>query len=121
VVKAKNKIDQPQGRFSSELRIAVLKDLGYNRSTMKPKPYIVWSKREIDLSDPWQKKWYIQQVLIHGKAEDVAQLDWLEIRGCLPELDLPVHIRHLWEDHFSTWGQVFRFSIFPRRTERLFN
>jgi len=69
---------------------------------MRPKPYIVWSKREIDLADPWQKKWYIQQVLIHGKAEDVAQLNWQEIRECLPSLTLPTHIRRLWEDHFAT-------------------
>ena len=68
---------------------------------MKPKPYLVWSKREIDLSDPWQRKWYIQQVLIHGKEEDVAQLDWQEIRRCLPELTLPTHIRLLWETYFA--------------------
>jgi hypothetical protein len=71
---------------------------------MKPKPYIVWSKREIDLSDPWQRKWYLQQVLIHGKAEDVARLDWQEIRRLLPDLTLPSHIRQLWEEHFANLG-----------------
>jgi hypothetical protein len=69
---------------------------------MRPKTYIVWSKREIDLADPWQKKWYIQQVLIHGKAEDIAQLSWQEIREYLPAITLPTHIRRLWEDHFAT-------------------
>ncbi len=38
---------------------------------IKPKRYIVWSAdKEIDLSDPWQKKWYIKQVLIYGRAFD---------------------------------------------------
>jgi hypothetical protein len=68
---------------------------------MKPKRYIVWSKREIDLTDPWQKKWYIKQVLSHGRAEDVAKLDWEEIRLSFSELKLPADIKRLWEDYFS--------------------
>jgi hypothetical protein len=39
-------------------------------------------------------------VLIHGRAEDVAQLDWEEVRRLLPELDLPTEVRRLWEDYF---------------------
>lgn len=62
--------------------------------------HIVWSKKELDLSDPWQRRWFIQQVLIHGRAEDVAQLDWEEVRRLLPELDLPTEVRQLWEDYF---------------------
>jgi hypothetical protein len=67
---------------------------------MRPKRYIVWSKEEIDLDDPWQRKWYIRQVLCHGRAEDVAKLDWDEIRTLLSELDFPPDIRGLWEDYF---------------------
>lgn len=62
--------------------------------------YIVWSKRELDLSDPWQRRWYIQQVLAHGRAEDVARLDWEEVRRLLPKLRLPQEVRRLWESYF---------------------
>ncbi len=72
---------------------------------MQPKRYIVWSKKEIDLHDPWQRKWYIQQVLTHGRAEDVAELDWEEIKKLLPELNLPRVIRSLWEDYFNHVAQ----------------
>ena len=34
--------------------------------------YIVWSTDRLDLADPFQRKWYIRQVIEHGKAEDVA-------------------------------------------------
>lgn len=57
--------------------------------------YIVWSKGELDLADPWQRKWYIQQVLTHGRAEDVAALDWQEVRDLLAELELPAEVRRL--------------------------
>jgi len=68
---------------------------------MRPKRYIVWSKNEIDLEDPWQRKWYIQQVLTYGRSEDVAQLDWEEISMFLGEISLPQEVRDLWEDYFN--------------------
>ncbi len=68
---------------------------------MRPKRYIVWSKNEIDLEDPWQRKWYIQQVLTHGRAEDVAQLDWEEISMLIKEMSLPLEVKGLWEDYFN--------------------
>jgi len=70
---------------------------------IKPKRYIVWSTdKEIDLSNPWQRKWYIKQVLINGRAEDIAELDWEEIKNLLSELDLPKNIKSLWEDYFAS-------------------
>ena len=69
---------------------------------MKPKRYIVWStNKEIDLDDPGQKKWYIGEVLAHGRAEDIAELDWDEVKKLLPELNLPKRVRRLWEDYFG--------------------
>ena len=68
---------------------------------MKPKRYIVWSRDKIDLRDPWQKKWYIKQVLINGRAEDIALLNWEEIKCLLRELELPLYIKNLWEDYFN--------------------
>lgn len=68
---------------------------------MKPKTYIVWSNRDLGLSDPWQERWYLQQVLTRGRAEDVSALDWDEARRVLPELDPPREVRRLWESQFA--------------------
>jgi len=68
---------------------------------MKPKRYIVWSKDKIDLRDAWQKKWYIKQVLINGRTEDIVLLDWEEVKCILHELELPLYIKNLWEDYFN--------------------
>lgn len=67
---------------------------------MRPKRYIVWSKNRIDLTDTWQKKWYIQQVLSYGRAEDVAKLNWEEIKIFLHEINLPQDVKRLWEGYF---------------------
>lgn len=68
---------------------------------MRPKRYIVWSTDEVDLNDPFQKMWYIKQVLTHGRAEDIAALDWDELEPLLPDLDLPQEIAALWKDYFN--------------------
>lgn len=68
---------------------------------MQPKRHIVWSKNKIDLSDPFQRKWYIKQVLTYGRTEDIALLDWEEVKKLLPELKLPPHIKRLWENYFN--------------------
>ena len=74
------------------------------RSRMKPKGYIVWSKRELDLNDEWQRRWYLKQVLLHGRSEDIRILDWDEIRGLYTELDLPRTVRRVWERYFHAQG-----------------
>ena len=63
--------------------------------------HILWSKDSLDLKDPWQRRWYIRQVLVYGRAEDIASLNWDEIREHLPELDLPPEVRRLWESFFA--------------------
>lgn len=65
------------------------------------KRYIVWSKNKIDLNDSWQRKWYIKQVLTYGRSEDIAQLDWEEVRMMLDELNLTPNIKRLWENYFN--------------------
>ncbi len=50
---------------------------------------------------PFQRKWYIGEVLSNGRAEDIAELDWEEIRKLLPELNLQKRVRKLWEDYFE--------------------
>lgn len=70
-------------------------------STQQPKRYIVWStNKKIDLKDSFQRKWFIKQVLAYGRAEDIAQLNWDEIRELLLELDLREDIKALWENYF---------------------
>ncbi|MEW5806042.1 MAG: hypothetical protein AB1756_01615 [Acidobacteriota bacterium] len=70
---------------------------------MKPKRYIVWStNKEIDLNDPWQRKWYIGEVLSKGRAEDIAELDWEEVKTLLPVLQLPERVRKFWEFYFES-------------------
>jgi len=63
--------------------------------------YIVWSKERLSPSDPWQRQWFIKQVLLHGRTEDIAALDWEEIRKLLPQLDLPSEFRQLWKEYFA--------------------
>ena len=49
----------------------------------------------VDLADPFQRKWYIRQIIEHGKAEDVAELDLDEVSRLLEELNLPPHLHSL--------------------------
>jgi hypothetical protein len=64
-------------------------------------PYIVWSTDKVDLHDPFQRRWWLQQVLIHGRAEDIQQLDFAEISRELDHLSLPEDIRRLWVSYFK--------------------
>jgi hypothetical protein len=63
--------------------------------------HILWSTDTLDLGDPWQRRWYIRQTLVYGRAEDIAALDWDEVREMLPELELPPEVRRLWESFFA--------------------
>ena len=62
-----------------------------------PPPYIVWSTDTVDLSDPFQRKWYIRQVLLHGQARDIRTLDLKEIASLLDDLNLPPNLYQLWK------------------------
>lgn len=66
-------------------------------TTLRPPTYIVWSTDHIDLSDPFQRRWYIQQVLTHGQAEDIRALKLDEIVAVLDEIILPEDVRSLWQ------------------------
>ena len=76
-----------------------------NSASLKPnsnKRYIVWqTNRDIDMSDPVQRRWYIEQVLSHGLTEDIAELNWDEVKKMLPEMNLPEDILRLWKAYFS--------------------
>jgi hypothetical protein len=65
-------------------------------TTLHPPKHIVWSTDQIYLSDPFQHRWYIQQVLTYGRAEDVRALSLDEIANVLDEIILPEDVRSLW-------------------------
>jgi hypothetical protein len=62
-----------------------------------PPRHIVWSTDRLDLSDPFQRRWYLRQVLMHGRAEDIRQLDLAEVERELHELKLPHELARLWQ------------------------
>jgi hypothetical protein len=62
-----------------------------------PPRHIVWSTDQLDLSDPFQCRWYLRQVLLHGRAEDIRQLDLSEVERELDDLQLPDHLTRLWK------------------------
>ena len=66
-------------------------------SEITPPRHIVWSTDTVDLTNPFQRKLYIQQLLINGRSQDIKTLDIDEVAQLLDELDLPEKIRSLWE------------------------
>ena len=66
-----------------------------------PPRHLVWSTDSLDLSDPFQKRWLLRQILMHGRAEDVRALDIEEIRLELDRLDLPKEIESLWRRYLE--------------------
>jgi hypothetical protein len=58
--------------------------------------YIVWSTDRVDLNDPFQRRWLLRQVLMHGLAADIRRLDFDEIERELDNLHLPPEIDSLW-------------------------
>ena len=64
---------------------------------LRPARRIVWSTGQIDLSDPFQRRWYLRQVLMHGRTEDIRQLDLAEVGRELSSLHLPDHLARLWK------------------------
>lgn len=75
---------------------------------MKPPRHIVWSTDRVDLSDPFQRRWYIQQVLLHGRTEDIRTLNLEEIAQVLDQLYLPLHLRRLWKAFLEVYNDVTR-------------
>ena len=66
-----------------------------------PPRHIVWSTDQLDLTDPYQRRWYLKQVLTHGRAADIRRLDLVEVRRELDALDLPADIHTLWSSFLN--------------------
>jgi hypothetical protein len=71
-------------------------------TTLRPPTYVVWSTDQIDMSDPFQRRWYMQQVLTHGRTEDIRTLNLDEIAAVLDEITLPKDVRSLWQRFLET-------------------
>jgi hypothetical protein len=83
-----------------------------------PSPHIVWSTNIVDLSDPFQRKWCIRQVLLHGRAEDVRDLDVDEVALLLEDLHLPPHVHSLWK-RFLEGRRAARYRAVDSHSEGL--
>lgn len=86
---------------------------------MKIPRHIVWSfdkAENLDLSEPENKKWWIKQVLMNGRMEDIQSLDLDEVEKILPELYLPRPIRKLWSDYFAKRKTADSISEYDRST-----
>ncbi len=71
---------------------------------MKIPRHIVWSfhgSDSLDLSEPENRQWWIKQVLLNGRMEDIRSLNLDEVEKLLPELYLPKPIKKLWSDYFA--------------------
>jgi hypothetical protein len=64
---------------------------------LRPPRHVVWSTDTVDMADPFQRKWYIRQVLLYGRASDVRTLDPEEVATLLDELNLPQPVYSLWK------------------------
>lgn len=56
----------------------------------------------MDLDDPFQRRWFLQQVLTHGTAEDIRQLDLDKVAQEIDHLHLPADIERLWRTYLNT-------------------
>lgn len=77
----------------------------YNDDVKKMKDfprYVVWSTDKVDKSDPFQRRWLLRQVLLHGKAEDIRSLDLDELAQEIDHLNLPSDIDRLWRTFFRS-------------------
>ena len=71
------------------------------KTLIHPPRHLVWSTDSVDLSDPFQRRWYLRQILMHGTAEDIHRLDMDEIARELPALNLPAEINRLWRSFLA--------------------
>jgi hypothetical protein len=74
----------------------------WGSSRITPPRHIAWNTDAVDLADPFQRQWYIRQVLLNGTAQDIRTLDLDEVERLLDELGLPAHLHSLWSRFLAT-------------------
>ncbi len=73
-----------------------------NRGIAELPRYIVWSVDRIDTADPFQRRWLLRQILLHGRAQDIRLLDLTEVERDLDSLGLPPDLHRLWHSYLRT-------------------
>ena len=68
------------------------------KTLVNPPRHLVWSTDEVDMTDPFQRRWLLKQILTHGTAMDIRQLDLDEVRQEIDYLNLPGDIDRLWRN-----------------------
>ena len=71
---------------------------------MKGMGHIVWYADidKLDFNNPWTERWWIKQVLVHGRLEDINKLNLETVKRLLPTLKIQKKIKSLWEDYFES-------------------
>jgi hypothetical protein len=72
------------------------------KKNFQPPRHLVWSTDHLDLSDPFQRRWQLQQTLTHGLAEDIRKLDIEEVAREIDFFKLPGEIERLWRDFLKS-------------------
>jgi len=65
-------------------------------NVIHPPRHLVWSTDRVDMDDPFQRRWYLRQILTHGTDEDIRSLDWIEVAQEIDSLNLSAEIERLW-------------------------
>lgn len=60
------------------------------------------------MADPFQRRWLLQQTLIHGTADDIRRLDLAEVEQQIDHLQLPADIERLWRAFLKTLHGSFQ-------------
>ncbi len=60
---------------------------------ISPPRHITWSTDLFDLADPFQRNWYMRQIIEHGKAKRGLDLD--KFARLLDKLNLPPYLHSL--------------------------
>jgi hypothetical protein len=72
------------------------------KTNFHPPRHLVWSTDHLDLTDPFQRRWFLQQTLTHGKAEDIRRLNIEDVSNEIDQLKLPKDIERLWRDFLKS-------------------
>ena len=88
-----------RGRLAPDMRRtgAVISEAWITMVDFYPPRHIVWSTQHLDLTDSFQRGWYLRQVLSHGRTTDIRRLDLAEVERELDTLQLPAEIWQLWK------------------------
>lgn len=91
------------GPGSHKLRAAgmICRIILFMVNKIHPPRHLVWSTNDVDLDDPFQRRWLLQQTLINGTADDIRQLDLDEIREQFDQLLLPADVESFWRAYLK--------------------